>query len=308
MPEHDLAARRSCLSVPGVAERMLAGARELAPDEVVIDLEDSVPPPAKEATRAAVVAAVRDGDWRADSIAVRINGPGTEWFERDVRELLAGAGERLRCLVVPKVECVKDVEVVALLADQIEAAHPRARPIGLELLIETARGLRNAPKIAEADQRVESLIVGYADLAASLGRPPIAPGEDPRERWAPVLHDVLIAARAAGIQAIDGPFFDIADVDGCRAWADHAHSLGYDGKWALHPTQIVPLGEAFAPSDAELDAAAALLEALAASEAGGRGAALHDGEMIDEASRKQALGVLARGAAAGRPADERRGA
>ena len=230
---------------------------------------------------------------------MRINGPGTSWFERDVRDLLAGAGERLRCLVVPKVERAADVELVAGLASEVEAAHGRARPVGLELLIETAVGLRHAPEIAEASERAECLIVGYADLAASLGRPPIAPAEDPRERWGPVLHTVLVAARAAGIQAIDGPFFDIGDLPGCRAWADFARSLGYDGKWAIHPAQIAPLAEAFSPTDAELDAATALIETLAASEADGRGAALHRGEMIDEASRKQALGVLARGIAAG---------
>ncbi len=299
MPIGTLAARRSCLSVPGASEKMLARACELAPDEIVIDLEDAVPPHAKDAARAAVVAAVRDGEWSTGSVAVRINGPGTEWFEADVRELLAGAGERLRCLVVPKVECGLDVELVAKLADQVETSHPRARPVGLELLIETAAGLSKAPAIAVGSERVESLIVGYADLAASLGRPPIAAGEHPRDRWGPVLHDVLVAARAAGIQAIDGPFFDIADVAGCRAWADYARSLGYDGKWALHPTQIEPLAEAFSPSPDELEAATALLAALEASEADGRGAALHGGEMIDEASRKHALGVLARGTAAG---------
>ena len=181
----------------------------------------------------------------------------------------------------------------------VEQAHGRARPVGLELLIETATGLQHAAEIARASDRTECLIVGYADLASSLGRPPIAAAEQPRDRWGPVLHAVLVAARAAGIQAIDGPYFDIADVAGCRAWADFARWLGYDGKWALHPTQIEPLCEAFSPSRAELDAATALLETLAASEAAGRGAALHGGEMIDEASRKQALGVLARGAGAG---------
>ncbi len=280
---------------------MLVGARELIPDEVVIDLEDSVPPDAKDGARAAVVAAVREDKWRAGTVAVRINGPGSAWFDHDVRELVAGAGERLRCLVVPKVERAADVEIVAELAGELEQAHGRVRPVGLELLIETATGLHNAPEIAHASERTESLIVGYADLAASLGRPPIAPGEDPRDRWGPVLHAVLVAARDAGIQAIDGPFFDVGDVAGCRAWADFARSLGYDGKWAIHPTQIEPLCEAFSPSRAELDAATALLGTLAASEADGRGAALHGGEMIDEASRKQALGVLARAAAAGEP-------
>jgi len=291
-------ARRACLSVPGASERMLEKARALTPDEIVIDLEDSVPPHAKDAARAATLAAVRDGEWSTLSVTVRINGPGTEWFERDVTELLAGAGDRLGCLVVPKVECVLDVELVAGLASMVEKEHGRARPVGLELLIETAKGLGNAAKVAQASPRVESLILGYADLAASLGRPPIVPGEDPRERWGPVLHDLLVAARTAGIQAIDGPFFDIADVAGCRAWAGYTRALGFDGKWALHPGQIEPLHDAFSPSPEELDAARALLDALAASEAEGRGAALHDGAMIDEASRKQALGVLARGGAA----------
>ena len=303
MPDVDMSARRACLSVPAGAERMLAKARDIVTDEVVIDLEDSVPPHAKDAARAAAVTAVRDGDWRAGSVAVRINGLGTEWFERDVRDLLAGAGDRLSCLVIPKVECIKDVVLVAQLASLVEKESARERPVGLELLIETAKGVRNAPVLAQASERVVSLIVGYADLAASLGRPPITAGEDPRDRWAPVLTDLLVAAKAAGVQAIDGPFFDIADVAGCRAWADYVRSLGYDGKWALHPTQIEPLSEAFSASRAELDAATELLAALEASEADGRGAALHGGEMIDEASRKHALGVLARGAAGGGDAD-----
>jgi len=301
MPDVDMSARRACLSVPAGAERMLAKARDIVTDEVVIDLEDSVPPHAKDAARAAAVAAVRDGEWRAGSVAVRINGLGTEWFERDVRELLAGAGERLSCLVVPKVECIKDVVLVAQLATMVEKEGGREQPVGLELLIETAKGVRNASVLAQASPRVESLIVGYADLAASLGRPPITAGEDPRDRWAPVLSDLLVAAKAAGIQAIDGPFFDIADVAGCRAWADYARSLGYDGKWALHPTQIEILNEVYRPSQAQYERAEALLAAyrLATTEGERRGAVMWEGEMIDEASRKMAEQVATRGRAAG---------
>jgi len=265
---------------------MLARARSTMVDEVVIDLEDSVAPADKDAARAMVVAAVRAGGWRAGSLAVRVNGLDTEYFAPDLAEI---AGERVDSVIIPKVERSADVLLV------VEAL--AGRPVGLQLLIETAAGLANAMSIAGASPQVETLIVGYADLAASLGRPPIAPGEHPRDRWGAVLHAVLVAARAAGVQAIDGPFFDIADVAGARAWADYTRSLGYDGKWALHPTQVQPLAEAFTPSAAELQAATELLAALQASEAGGHGAALHGGEMIDEASRKHALGVLARGAA-----------
>jgi citrate lyase subunit beta/citryl-CoA lyase len=281
--------RRSCLSVPGVSAKMLDRARALPADEIVIDLEDSVPPDAKDEARAAVVAALGAGEWEAATVSVRINALNTRWCLRDVIDLLEGGGEHLACLVVPKVERAADVALLARLTDMIAETQ-----IGFELLIETAAGLRDVDEIAAAGPRVEAVIVGYADLAASLGRPP---GDD----WDWVLNRVLVAARAAGVQAIDGPYFDVKDVAGARARAARARAIGYDGKWALHPGQLEPLNEVFSPSEQEMARATAVVEELErAAASDGRGAVMLDGEMIDEAMRKQAVGVLARGRGGGR--------
>lgn len=279
---------------------MIAKARDLAVDEVIIDLEDSVPADQKSEARLTVLAALRDGDWTASTVGVRINGTGTRWCHRDVIELVEGAGERLASLIVPKVQSATDVEFVAQLASLVEQESAREHPIGLELLIETATGLRHAHDAAHASDRVQALIVGYADLAASLGRQ-IALDNDPNGiHWRWVLETVLVAARDAGVQAIDGPHFEIADLEGLRARAKLSRTLGYDGKWALHPTHVEPLNDIFSPTQEEFNKASAILEELErAASANGRGAVLLEGEMIDEASRKQATQLVARGTAAG---------
>jgi citrate lyase subunit beta / citryl-CoA lyase len=273
---------------------MLAKAQRLAADEVVIDLEDSVAPEAKDQARATVLAALAEGSWHGRAIAVRINPLATEWGARDVAEVVSGAGGVLGSLVIPKVESGEDVRAVERLLD--------GRPVGMQALVETATGLTRVGEIATASARMEALIVGYADLAASLGRAAGAPY--PGDRWHWVRETVLVAARAAGLQAIDGPHLDIADLDGLRVEAQRAHALGFDGKWALHPSQLDPLNEIFSPRPTELQRAASILAALESAEAAGHGAAMLDGEMIDEASRKLALQVLARAQAARMPLPE----
>ncbi|HWF36272.1 MAG TPA: CoA ester lyase [Solirubrobacteraceae bacterium] len=293
-------ARRSCLSVPGVSERMLAKARALEADEVIIDLEDSVPAELKAQARAQVCEALRAGAWSAGTVAVRINATTSPWCHRDVIELIEGAGERLAAFVVPKVEGSEDVEFVARLAGLVEQESGRTQRVGLELLIETATGLRRIHDSARASDRVEALIVGYADLAASLGHPMREAGEEPADHWHHVLQSVLIAARDAGALAIDGPYFEIGDLEGLRIRAERARSFGYDGKWALHPSQIASLNEVFSPTPAEFEQASAVLAELErAEQADGRGAVLLEGQMIDEAMRKQATKVVASGRAAG---------
>jgi citrate lyase subunit beta / citryl-CoA lyase len=276
--------RRSCLSVPGSSERMLAKAAGLPADEVVIDLEDSVVPERKEEARALAVEVLRS--WEGPAAAVRINPLSSERGERDVVEL-AGAGGALGSLVVPKVESPDEL----LEVDRLLGEHSGLR---LQALIETAAGLSFVREIAGSTGRLEALITGYADLAASLGRPPGA--DYPGDRWHWVRETVLVTARATGLQAIDGPYLDIADLEGLRTEAGRARALGFDGKWALHPSQIDPLNEVFSPAQEEVDRATAVLDALAGA---GDGAALLDGEMIDEASRKLAAQVVARGRAAG---------
>ena len=177
-------------------------------------------------------------------------------------------------------------------------------PIGLEVQIETATGITNIDDIAAASDRTETLIFGPADMSASLGLPALTAGlpmpDYPGDHWHFILSRILVAARAAGLQAIDGPYLLIKDLGGFREMASRARALGYDGKWALHPGQIDVLNEVFTPSQDEYDKAEAILEAYQhATEVEFRGAVMFGNEMIDEASRKMALVVAAKGRAAG---------
>lgn len=247
-------------------------------DEVILDLEDSVPAELKDEARDAVVAALREREWSAATVSVRVNGTGTGWFAHDV-SAVAGLAD---AVIVPKAESPADVvEVERLLGEPAPAT-------GIEALIESARGLRDIDAIAGASSRLEALILGPADMSVSLGFP--SPAEGPH--WSSIRTAVLVAARAAGLQAIDGPFLDVADEEGLRTSAAAARELGFDGKWALHPAQVGVLAEAFSPSADEVARAEAILAALRGDPS--RGAASLDGEMIDEASRKRAEQLLAR--------------
>jgi citrate lyase subunit beta/citryl-CoA lyase len=282
-------ARRSCLSVPARPPRKLEKASELVADEVVLDLEDSVPSELKVEARAAVAEALRHGRWASATVSVRVNGTSTPWFEEDVRAV-AGAGERLDSVIVPKVESPGDLHWAETLLSEAAPAARRERPIGLQALIESAKGLRDVNEIAEASSRLETLILGPADMSVSLGF--ASPEEG--ARWDFVRVAVLVAARAAGVQAIDGPYLQISDAEGLRASAGRAREFGFDGKWALHPAQIEPLNELFSPTPEEVGRAMAILDALAGAS---EGAVMLDGEMIDEASRRRAEALLARAAA-----------
>jgi citrate lyase subunit beta / citryl-CoA lyase len=284
-------ARRSCLSVPARPQAKLAKGPTLAADEVVIDLEDSVPPDLKQEAREAVAGALRTQDWEAASVSVRVNGVSTRWCEGDV-EATVGAGERVDSIVVPKVERPEDIASVERLLAKVEAEVGRTRPVGIQALIETALGLRNAHEIAAASARLETLILGPADMSVSLGFPSSEEGP----RWDYVRGALLVAARAAGLQAIDGPCLQVADLDVLRESAARAREFGYDGKWALHPAQVEPLNEIFAPTPPEVERARAIIDALEREP--GRGAVMLEGEMIDEASRKRAKQLLARARAA----------
>lgn len=278
---------------------MLAKAPALGADEAVLDLEDAVAADRKDEARALVIAALREGDWTGRPPAVRVNGAASRHCLLDVVDVVEGGGDALGTLVLPKAESAADVEFVDRLLGMVEAGTPRKRPVGLQVLIETATGLRKIHEIAHASPRVESLIVGYADLAASLGR------DDgttyPGDRWHWVRETTLVAARDAGVQVIDGPYLQIEDLDGLVTSAAQAQALGFDGKWAIHPSQVEPLNRVFSPTPAALDRARATLAALEHAERRGSGAASLDGEMIDEASAKLARQVVARGEAAGLP-------
>jgi citrate lyase subunit beta/citryl-CoA lyase len=283
---------------------MLQKAPGLPADEVFMDLEDSVAPGAKEEARGNIVQALKEGDWTGKTVVVRINGVQTKWCYQDVIEIVENAGDLIDCLMIPKVEYASDVKFVDSLLRQIEETTGLDKRVGLEVQIETATGLTNIDQIASASDRSETLIFGPADMSASLGLPTVTAGLPmpgyPGDHWHYVLTHILVAARNAGLQAIDGPYLVIKDLEGFREMAVRARALGYDGKWALHPGQIDVLNEVFAPTQDEFDKAEAMLEAYRqATDVELRGAVMFGTEMIDEASRKMAEQVSLRGQAAG---------
>jgi citrate lyase subunit beta/citryl-CoA lyase len=281
--------RRSCLSVPASSPRKLAKGPALGADEVVVDLEDAVPAAVKEEARRAALAALTD--WSGSRAAVRVNAIGSPWCHADVVAVAALPG--VPSIVVPKVESAGDLAFLDRLLDGAEAAAGRPEPLRVQALIETARGLDRIGEIAAASERLDALILGYADLTASLGRSPAAAQD--LEAWRPAQEAMLVAARANGLQAIDGPHLGVHVDDAFRAAVGRVRDLGFDGKWAIHPSQVPPLNEAFRPSDAEVERARAVLAALEKAERdAGAGATALDGEMIDEATRQAALRVLSR--------------
>jgi citrate lyase subunit beta / citryl-CoA lyase len=283
-----MSARRSCLSVPGSSERMLAKAGSLPADEIVIDLEDSVTAAAKAEARDLVCRVLAEGRLGGGLLAVRVNAIDSAWWRDDVAALADRAGSAVDSLVVPKVERAEDVLEVE------RALERHGASMGIQALVETAVGLMRLSEIATASPRLGSLILGYADLAASLGR---ADPEAAPERWLYAQDALLVAARAAGIEAIDGPYLALADEPGLRGWAEHVRDLGYDGKWAIHPSQLATINDTFTPGRDEVQRAKAILAALSRAESAGEGGAAQlDGKMIDEASRKQAEKVVARAA------------
>jgi citrate lyase subunit beta / citryl-CoA lyase len=298
--------RRTTLAVPASNPRFLIKARELAVDEVFIDLEDAVAPAEKEQCRAAVAQSLRDGGWGTKTRAVRVNDVRTGWAYRDVVDVVEQAGEWLDTIVLPKVSGPLDVAWLDLLLSQIEQATGLAAGrIGIEAQIEDAAGLAAVDAIAAASPRLEALVFGPADFMASLGMRSLTVGAQPAGY---LLGDafhyahlrILVAARANGLQAIDGPFAAIRDLDGLKASAASAAAIGFDGKWVLHPGQVDVVNGEFSPSQADYDRAELIIEAYEYyTNVQRRGAAMLDGEMIDEASRKLALVAAARGRAAG---------
>jgi citrate lyase subunit beta/citryl-CoA lyase len=296
-------ARRSCLAVPASSERFISKARDLPADEVFLDLEDAVAPGAKAQARANAAIAV-SGDWGGRLVAVRINDAATQWAHRDVLDVASGG--RVDAVILPKVASPDHVVWLDLLLGQVEreAGLPVGRT-GIEAQIEDARGLAAVNAIAAASPRLEALVFGPADFMASVGIRSLDVGGQPEgyaggDAYHYALMRILIAARSHGLQAIDGPYLKVRDVDGFRGSAASSAALGYDGKWVLHPTQIEAANQAFAPSAADYSRAVRIIEAYArAISVDQRGAVMLGDEMIDEASRKMAQAIVARGNAAG---------
>jgi citrate lyase beta subunit len=277
---------------------MIEKAAGLPADQIVLDLEDACAPSEKKGARAAVVDALHTVDFGAKVRAVRINAVTTRWCYGDIVEIVRGAGAHLDVIVLPKVEHVSHVWFADHLLSGLEHDLGLEREIRLDLLIETAAGARDLPAIAQAGQRVDALVFGPGDYAASLGITQSAIGALERSyhghQWHWVMSQIAACAHAVGAQPIDGAYGDFGDAAGCRETALQAKLLGFMGKWCIHPTQVPIANEVFTPSAEEVRAARRVLHAYDESVRAGRGAIDLDGALVDDASRRLAEATLAR--------------
>ena len=287
---------------------MLDKAKGLPADQVFLDLEDSVAPIAKDEDRKNIVSALNEGGYENKIRSVRVNDLTTQWTYRDVVSVVEGAGPNLDCIMLPKVQAAEQIHWLDLTLTQIEKTMGfEVGRIGIEAQIENALGLVNVDAIAAASPRVETIIFGPADFMASINMKTLVvgqqpPGYDAGDAYHYILMRILMAARAFGKQAIDGPYLLIQDVEGYRHVARQSAALGFDGKWVLHPGQLDVANEVYSPRQDDYDHAELILDAYDyyTSEAGGaRGAVMLGDEMIDEASRKMALVMAGKGRAAG---------
>ena len=296
--------RRTCHAVPGSSERFIAKAVGLEADEIFLDLEDAVAPNEKEAARARVIESLNTLDFGSKTVVVRVNGTDTPHYYKDLIEVVERAGGKLDAIMVPKVRTPGDVEMTAKLLTQIELATGlEVGRIGIEAQIEDATGLLACEAIATASPRMETLIFGPGDYSAAVGIPittiGAAPDGYPGDHLNYVYSRLVVAARAAGIQAIDGPYARVGDDEGLRSRSALARALGLDGKWTIHPGQIEIVNEVFSPAREQWERAEAMLAAYDSAHRKGAGAAVFEGEMIDEANRKMAERIAFAGRAAG---------
>jgi citrate lyase beta subunit len=290
--------QRSELAVPGSNPGFIDKAADGQADVVFLDLEDAVAPPEKEQARKNVIEALNDIDWaaRGKTVSVRINGLDTQYMYRDVVDVVEQGGAGLHTILVPKVGVPADLYCVEALVSQIEQARGFDRAIGTEALIETALGMANVEAVAASGGRLEALHFGVADYAASLRARTVSIGglnpDYPGDQWHAALSRMIIACRAYGLRAVDGPFGDYSDTDGYLDAARRAAALGAEGKWAIHPSQVELANTVFTPPEGEVTRARRIVEELRKAEAEGRGAASLDGKMIDAASERMAQTVI----------------
>lgn len=302
---------RSKLFVPGSRPALFEKAAASAADVICLDLEDAVAPADKDAARDHIVQALKNVDWGVKTVTVRINGLDTNYCYRDVLALVEKGGERLDAIMIPKVGCAADVYAIDMLISQASDFAGRKKRIGLEVIIETTLGLSNIDAIAASSKRLESLHFGSADYAASQrmrttniggGNADYAmltdkqPGAARERHWNDLWHYPLFrmtqAARAYGLMAIDGPFGDYGDADGFRAQAKRTATLGCEGKWAIHPSQVALANEIYTPPAREVERAEAILAAMKDAQSKGLGAVALNGVLIDAASIRQAETIV----------------
>jgi malyl-CoA/(S)-citramalyl-CoA lyase len=303
---------RSELAVPGTNPALFGKAARSNADIIFLDCEDAVAPDDKEQARSNIIQALNEVDWGSKTMMVRINGLDTHYMYRDVVDIVE-ACPRLDMILIPKVGVPQDVYAVDMLVTQIESAMKRDKRIGFEVLIETALGMANVEAIAQASRRLEAMSFGVADYAASTrarttviggvhkdsGVLTDKDGDNVRQYfWSDPWHAaqtrMMIACRAYGLRPIDGPFGDFNDPEGYVAAANRAAVLGYEGKWAIHPSQIELANRVYTPSQAEVTKARRIIDAMAQAAKEGRGAVSLDGRLIDIASIRMAQALIAK--------------
>ncbi len=290
--------QRSELAVPGSNPDMFNKALNSEADYVFLDLEDSVAPSDKPQARKNIIEALIDIDWRRNgkTISFRTNGIDTQYMYRDVVEVVEKAGKHLDTILIPKVGVSADIYMVDALLTQIEEAVGITIPIGIEALIETALGLSNVESIAASSRRLEALHFGSGDFAASCQAPTLEIGglnpDYPGDQWHNAMSRIVVACRAYGLRPIDGPYGNFKDPEGLEEAAKRASALGYEGKWAIHPSQIELANNVFSPPEAEVTKAQRILEELDKAAKEGKGAAQLDGRMIDAASARMAENIV----------------
>jgi malyl-CoA/(S)-citramalyl-CoA lyase len=303
---------RSELAVPGSNPGMFEKAAKSAADIIFLDVEDAVAPDDKAQARTNIIQGLNDIDWGRKTMMVRINGLDTHYMYRDVVDIVE-ACPRLDMILIPKVGTPADVYAIDMMVTQIETAMGRTKRIGFEVLIETALGMANVEAIAQSSKRLEAMSFGVADYAASTrARTTVIGGvnkdsgvltdrdEDGNREyfwtdpWHAAQTRMMVACRAYGLRPIDGPFGDFSDTDGYLAAANRAAVLGYEGKWAIHPSQIELANQVYTPSEAEVTRARRIMQAMDEAAKAGKGAVSLDGRMIDIASIRMAEALLAK--------------
>jgi malyl-CoA/(S)-citramalyl-CoA lyase len=298
---------RSELAVPGSSPGMFEKAAATDVDVIFLDLEDAVAPDEKEQARKNIIEGLNDIDWKGKTMSVRINGLDTHYMYRDVVDLIEQATDKLDLIMIPKIGTVSDVYALDMLVTQAEDAMGAKKRIGFELIIETALGMKNVDEISAASKRLESLHFGVADYAASTkAKTTVIGGPNPNyhvltdaddagnrevhwgDMWHYAVARMVVAARANGLRPIDGPFGDFGDADGYIAQANRSATLGCEGKWAIHPSQIELANTVFSPTEEEVTKAQRIINAMAEAAKAGKGAVTLDGRLIDIASIKQA--------------------
>ncbi|MPY94705.1 MAG: CoA ester lyase [Acidimicrobiia bacterium] len=283
--------RRSELSVPGTSAKMIAKSATSDADLIFLDLEDAVAPQEKEAARAPVIEGLNGLAWGNRVRAVRVNGTHTTWCHDDIIEVVTQAGANLDVIIIPKVKAPRDIWFVDTLLAQLEAKLRLPHRIGLEALVEETEALACVEDIARCSDRLEALILGVGDLSASQGiRAGHIGGGDgdryPGDMWHYARNRMIVSCRAAGIDAIDGPYANFRNGDAYRKECMWATTLGAVGKWCIHPSQIEIANDVFAPSGDEVSKAREAIDAVREAEARGDGAASLDGMMIDAATAR----------------------